>query len=66
MGGCSFTMPKAPAIDDPDYWRQRAAESRRTAQQLDDPMQKKTMLEIADGYKQLADLAEARRKSKAK
>ena len=59
-------MPKAPAIDDPEYWSQRATESRRMADQLDDPVQKRTMLEIADGYRQLAELAKARIRSKAK
>jgi hypothetical protein len=59
-------MPKAPSIDDPAYWRQRATDSRRMAEQLDDPVQKKTMLEIADGYDQLAELAQSRMNSKAK
>jgi hypothetical protein len=59
-------MPKAPSIDDPAYWRQRATDSRRMAEQLDDPVQKKTMLEIADGYEQLADLALARQRPRAK
>jgi hypothetical protein len=51
-------MPKRPSIDDPKYWRQRATESRRLADQLDDPTQRKTMLEIAEGYEQLGELAE--------
>jgi hypothetical protein len=59
-------MPKPPSIDDPDYWRQRATESRRIADRLDDPAQQKTMLEIAEGYEQLAELAEKRRAAKAK
>jgi len=45
-------------IDDPGHWRQCAEEARRTADQLDDPVAKKTMLEIADAYEQLATLAE--------
>ena len=51
-------MSKQPSIDDPAYWRQRATESRRIADRLDDPVQKSTMLEIADGYERLAELAE--------
>ena len=31
-----------------------SAESRSTAEQLDDPVQKKTMLEIAESYERLA------------
>jgi hypothetical protein len=53
-------MSKPPSIDDPAYWRQRATQSRRLADQLDDPVQKRTMLEIAEGYERLAELAERR------
>ena len=59
-------MSKQPSIDDPAYWRQRATESRRIADRLDDPVQKSTMLEIVDGYNQLAELAEKRRVAKPK
>jgi hypothetical protein len=51
-------------IDDPGHWRQRAEESRRTADQLDDPVDKKTMLDIAEAYEQLLALAEVKRGSK--
>jgi hypothetical protein len=54
-----------PSIDDPTHWRQRAKESRQTADQLHDPVARKTMLEIADAYEQLAALAEAKRGSKS-
>lgn len=54
----------APSIDDPTQWRQRAEESRRTAAQLHDPVARKTMLEIADAFEQLATLAEAKLASK--
>ena len=59
-------MSQPPSIDDPAYWHQRAAESRRLASRLDDPVQKRTMLEIAEGYDRLAELAERRRASRAK
>jgi hypothetical protein len=59
-------MSKQPSIDDPTYWRQRAIESRRIANRLDDPVQKSTMLEIAGGYDQLAELAEKRQAAKRK
>jgi hypothetical protein len=59
-------MSKQPSIDDPAYWRQRAVESRRIADRLDDPVQKSSMLEIASGYDQLTELAEKRRDAKAK
>jgi hypothetical protein len=44
--------------DDPMYWRQLAQDTRAAAGQLRDPESKKTLLEIADGYEQLAMIAE--------
>ena len=52
-------------IDDPAHWRRHAEEARRTADQLDDPADKKTMLDIAEAYEQLATLAEAKLASKS-
>lgn len=46
---------------DPEHWRRRAAESRKIADQLDDPDAKATMLEIAQAYDQLALLIETKR-----
>jgi hypothetical protein len=57
-------MNAPPIIDDPIHWRQRAEEARKIAEQLDDPVAQKTMLEIANSYDQLAALAEARRAPK--
>ena len=57
-------MRAPPMIDDPAHWRQRAEEARRTAEQLDDLADKKTMLDIADAYERLATLAEAKLASK--
>jgi hypothetical protein len=51
-------------INDPAYWLRRAEEARRTADQLDDPLAKKTLLEIARSYQQLSALTEARLTSK--
>jgi len=42
-------MKKLP-INDPAYWRERAEEARRIAEQLADPVAKQTMLEIANSY----------------
>ena len=53
-------MPTLPIIDDPSHWRRRAQEARRIADQLDDPVAKMTMLDIAQSYEQLAALAEAK------
>jgi hypothetical protein len=50
--------------DDPKHWRQLAQDARATADQLDDPDAKKTMIEIAEGYDQLASNAEKRMASK--
>ena len=56
-------MRKTPSLlEDPAHWRRRAGESRSTAEQLDDPIQKKTMLEIAASYERLAMRIEQIRK----
>jgi hypothetical protein len=54
----------ASPINDPAYWRQRAEEARRIADQLDDPLAKRTLLEIARSYERLSALTEARLTSK--
>jgi hypothetical protein len=58
-------MARSSMNDDPKHWRQLAQEARASADQLDDPIAKKTMLEIAEGYEQMAVLAEKRMASKA-
>jgi hypothetical protein len=51
-------MKGASIRDDPAHWRRRGEEARRIADQLDDPVAKNTMLDIARSYEQLATLAE--------
>jgi hypothetical protein len=51
-------MARSSLKDDPKHWRQLAREARAAADQLDDPEAKRTMLEIAENYEQLASLAE--------
>ena len=51
-------MARTSLKDDPKHWRRLAQDARATADQLDDPDAKRTMLEIAEGYEQLASLAE--------
>jgi hypothetical protein len=48
---------------DPEHWRRRADESRKIADQLDDPDARATMLEIARSYEQLAELIEKKGES---
>jgi hypothetical protein len=50
--------------DDPKHWRQLAQDARAAARLLDDPEERKTLLEIADGYEQLASIAETRADSR--
>jgi len=50
--------------DDPAHWRQRAQASRAEADRLNDPGAKRMMLEIAEAFERLADLAEKRGKPK--
>jgi sugar (pentulose or hexulose) kinase len=52
-------MKRVP-INDPAYWRERAEEARRIAEQLADAVAKQTMLEIARSYDNLAELTEKR------
>jgi hypothetical protein len=47
-------------VNDAAYWQQRAEEVRALADQLDDPIAKQTLQEIAVGYEQVAALAAAR------
>jgi hypothetical protein len=53
------TISSSP-VNDPAYWQQRAEEARALADQIDDPIARNTMLEIAAGYEQMAALAAAR------
>ena len=50
---------KQRPIYDPAYWRERAEEARRIADELADGVAKKTMLEIARSYDNLTAIAEA-------
>ena len=42
------------SFDNPDHWRQRAAEMRRLSEDMRDLIAKATMLEISDQYDRLA------------
>jgi hypothetical protein len=57
-------MARPSLEDDPKHWRQLAEDARATAEQLGDPGAKKTMLDIAEGYEQLAAIAETRMAAK--
>ena len=46
-------------LGDPEYWRSRAEEARAQADQMRDPDAKRTLLNIAKNYDQLAEQAEA-------
>ena len=52
-------------INDPAYWRERAEEARRIAEQLADAVAKDMMLDVARSYDKLAKIAEERRRSSA-
>ena len=60
---CSTFMDVSAEITDPTYWRRRAEEARRMADQLPDPETKQRMLEIAASYEELAKIAEAQAKA---
>jgi hypothetical protein len=50
----------SPLINDSAHWKRRAEEARRVAEQLDDPAAKATMVEIAESYERLAEMAALR------
>jgi hypothetical protein len=51
---------QSEAINDPKYWRYRAAEARAMAESLTDPEAKQQMLKVAADYEKLAKRAEER------
>jgi hypothetical protein len=57
-------MPTSQLMDT-EYWLARADEARAHATEMRDPDAKRTLLEIAENYQQLAEQAEARRKTGA-
>jgi len=63
---CSRLMEISPEITDPAYWRRRAQQARRMAEQLSDPFARQTLEEIAANCDQLADLTAARRTAKTR
>ena len=57
-------MANSSMKDDPKHWRQLAQEARAAADQLDDPDARRTMLEIAESYEELASIAERKNGTK--
>jgi len=49
--------------DAPAYWRRRAEEARRAAAGMVDPISKKTLLDIANAYEELATSAGAKQRT---
>ena len=60
LATCEGQMTATPIINDSSHWRRRAADAYRLADQLDDPLAKNEMLDIARSYEKLAVLAEAK------
>jgi len=55
---------KVPSLDNTAHWRRRAEEARRMADQIDDPVAKRTMMDIAAAYEQFVALIEKKRRPK--
>jgi hypothetical protein len=49
------------ALDDPQYWRDRAEEARAHAEQMKGPDNKHMMLRIAEGHERQAELLQRAR-----
>ena len=47
-------------LNNPEGWRQRAAEARAIASRMTDPDAKRTMFGVAQSYERLAERAELR------
>ena len=59
-------MPKSgamtrPRLMDASYWHERARQARARAGDMRDPSARRTLLDMAQNYEQLAEQAEARR-----
>ena len=50
--GCVLS---ASLSDDPEHWRQRAAEARELAKQEHDPVSRAMILQMAEEYERLAE-----------
>ena len=61
--GLSMKSPR-PLGDDPAQLRQRAEDARREADFATDPIDRDTLIGIADAYEKLAAIAEAKPASK--
>ena len=53
-------------LNNPESWRQRAAEARAIANGMTDPEAKRTMLGVAQSYELLAERAQLRAKGRDK
>jgi hypothetical protein len=51
MGGAEMTT--LIGVDNPEHWRERAEDIRRTTSSIHDPEVKARLLRIADGYEML-------------
>jgi hypothetical protein len=60
-----ITLAPAHSINDPDHWRQRAADMRTLARDVQEVEARATMLRIADDYERLAERADVRTDGKA-
>jgi hypothetical protein len=58
--GCGMKNPTRYPIDDPEHWRGRAEEARTIADQINDPVSRNMMFQIAEEYEKLAKRAETR------
>jgi hypothetical protein len=52
-----------PAADGPSRWRQLAEDARAVAEQMKDPVARKMMMRVVEGYERLAEHAKRRRAS---
>ena len=55
-------MASQSHLDDPAYWRKRAAETRQLAGQVSQLDHKKELIAMAERYERLAERAEGRSK----
>jgi hypothetical protein len=64
VAGVRMPVKQSPRVDDPDYWRFRANNTRELAKESNDPSTKSVLVKIAEAYEALAERTAERLRQK--